>query len=159
MALQAHNVGSVVRYRNIRIRLLPDTATSNVTPIADRELDELITQFSNDNVPLIDIGLVPGTGPAAAALAAEARRYGVTMGSILPIESLSTYGHSVMVVNDRDRAPDPAVLEAAKAAGEKIVFSSGGDGRIDEARFKRRLQAMKAARLVPGDLWIPGNND
>jgi len=157
-ALQAHDPDSVVRYRALKVRLLPDDAASTGTPLADRELDELITQLSNDNVPLIDLGLVPPVGPAAEAFASEARRYGVTPGNALPIEALSRYGRSVFVVNDRDQAPDPAVLQSAKAAGAKIAFSSGGDMKIDEARVKRRLQAIKAAGLVWQDFWVPGKN-
>ena len=157
-ALQAHDPGSVVRYRALKVRLLPDDAASTGTPLADRELDELITRLSNDNVPLIDLGLVPPVGPAGEAFASEARRYGVTPGNALPIEAISRYGRSVFVVNDRDQAPDPAVLQSAKAAGAKIAFSSGGDTKIDEARFKRRLQAIEAARLVWQDFWVPGKN-
>jgi hypothetical protein len=157
-ALQAHNLGSVVRYRALKVRLLPDEAATPGTPLADRELDELITRLSNDNVPLIDLGLVPPAGPATEALASEARRYGVTPGNVLPIEALSRYGRSVLIVNDRDRAPDPAVLQSATAAGATIAFSSGGVTSIDEARLKRRLEAIKAAQLGWQDFWVPGKN-
>lgn len=157
-ALQAHDPGSVVRYRALKVRVLPDGATSTGTPLADRELDELITRLSNDNVPLIDLGLVSPAGSATEALAAEARRYGVTPGSVLPMDALGRYGRSVFIVNDRERAPDPAVLQSAKAAGARIAFSSGGDTSLDEARLKRRLQAIKAAQLVWQDFWVPGKN-
>ena len=58
-ALQAHDPGSVVKYRNMKVRILPDDAAppAGLVPIADRELDQLITQASNDNIPLIDLGL------------------------------------------------------------------------------------------------------
>jgi hypothetical protein len=155
-ALQAHDPGSIVRYRALKVRLLPDGAIGSGTPLADRELDELITQLSNDNVPLIDLGLVPPAGPPTEGLASDARRYGVTPGNVLPIEALSRYGRSLFIVNDRDRAPDPAVLQSAKAAGARIAFSSGGERTIDEARFKRRLQAIKAAQLGWQEFWVPG---
>jgi hypothetical protein len=148
-----------VRYRAIRVRLLPDNLPSLGTPIADRELDELVTQFSNDNLPLIDLGLSAPAGPAAEALARETRRYGITPGALLPIEALARYPRSVFVVNDRDRPVDPAVLRSAKAAGAKIAFSSGGDSHVDEARFKARLLAIKAAGLASTDFWIPGRNN
>jgi hypothetical protein len=153
-ALQAHDPGSVVRFRGLRVRVLPDDLSAPATAVDDRELDELITSLSNDNVPLIDIGLVPPAG-GGAALAAEARRYGLTMATSLPPETLTRLGSSLVVVNDRERAPDVAQLQAAKASGAKIAFSSGGAASIDPARLKRRLLAIKAAGLAWRDLWIP----
>ena len=60
-ALQAHDPGSVVKFRDMKVRILPDDAVApaGLVPIADRELDQLITQASNDNIPLIDLGLSP----------------------------------------------------------------------------------------------------
>ena len=59
-ALQAHDPGSVVKYRNMKVRILPNDATppAGLVPLADRELDQLVTQASDDNIPLIDLGLV-----------------------------------------------------------------------------------------------------
>ena len=62
----------------------------------------------------------------------------------------------MLVIVDRDKAPDVAVLQAAKTAGVKVAFSSGGTSDIDEARLKRRLQAIKAAGLGWKDFWVPG---
>jgi hypothetical protein len=157
-ALQAHDPGSIARYRGLKVRLLPDNAPTPGTPLADRELDELITQLSNDNVPLIDLGLLSPGGADSEAFASEARRYGMTPGGVLPIDALSRYGRSVLVVNDREQAPEPAVLLYAKIARARIAFSSGGESRIDEARLKRRLQAIKTAGLVWRDFWVPGKN-
>ena len=63
-ALQAHDPGSVVKYRNIKVRILPNDAAppAGLVPLADRELDQLVTQASNDNIPLIDLGLAPPSG-------------------------------------------------------------------------------------------------
>ena len=75
-ALQAHDPGSVVKFRNIKVQILPDDAAppAGLVPLADRELDELVTQASNDNIPLIDLGLVPPRG--YRGFWSEARRYG-----------------------------------------------------------------------------------
>jgi hypothetical protein len=43
-AIQAHDPGSVVYFRALRVRVLPDTETSNVPALEDRELDELVTR-------------------------------------------------------------------------------------------------------------------
>jgi hypothetical protein len=74
-----------------------------------------------------------------------------------PADALARAGRSVVIVNDRENAPDPAFLQAAKTAGAKIAFSSGG-ATIDAVRLKRRIQAILAARLSYQDLWIPGKN-
>ncbi len=160
-ALQAHNLGSEVRYRNIKVRRLPDASASIGSPLADREMDELITQFSNDNLALIDLGLVPPDGaapPGADAFHGELRRYGITPGGVFPLDVLRRYGRSVFIVNDRETPIDPATLVSAKSAGAKLAFSSGGDSKIDEARLKARLLAIKAAKLAWSDLWVPGKN-
>jgi hypothetical protein len=156
-ALQAHDPRSVVRFRALRVRVLPDDLPNAGTALDDRELDELITAFSNDNVALIDLGLAaPPEG--AAALAAAVRRYGMTGSFPSAFESLSRSSTSIVVINDRDKPADPSQLQAAKAAGSRVAFSSGGATTIDEARLKRRLQAMKAAGLSWQDLWAPVKN-
>ncbi len=62
----------------------------------------------------------------------------------------------MLVIVDRDKAPDVALLQAAKAAGVKVAFSAGGPHSIDAAQLKRRLQAIKAAGLGWKDFWVPG---
>jgi hypothetical protein len=139
--------------------VLPDTATSTVAPVADRELDELVTRLSNDNYPLIDVGLIPPDGAARQAFETDLRRLGVTAVSGTQVaDALARAKGSVYVVNDRAAVPAPEALLAIKATGAKIVFSSGGEDRLDEARFKQRLQAIRAAKLAWQDFWVPGKN-
>jgi len=156
-ALQAHDPGSIVKYKNIKVKLLPADAAppAGLVPIADRELDELVTQASNDNIPLIDLRLVPPAGDAATFWS-DVRRHGMTVGSELPTGSLQAWPGSVVVVIDKDKAPDVELLKAAKAAGAQVAFSSGGATSVDEARLKARLQAIKAAGLGWKDFWVPG---
>ena len=156
-ALQAHDPGSVVKYRNIKVRILPADAAppAGLVPLADRELDQLITQASNDNIPLIDLGLAPPRDNSDEFWS-DARRHGVLPGSEWPAATLANYRQSVLVISDRDKAPDVDVLKAAQAAGVQVAFSSGGVTRIDEAQLKRRLQAIKAAGLGWKDFWVPG---
>ena len=158
-ALQAHDPASVVKYKNIKVKVLPKDAPppAGLVPLADRELDELITQASNDNIPLIDLGLAPPSGDATAFWS-DARRHGLMPGSELPVGSLEKFPGTVVVVVDRDKAPDVGLLKSAKAAGAKVAFSSGGATQIDESRLKARLQAIKAAGLDWKDFWIPGRN-
>jgi hypothetical protein len=159
VAIQAHDPASVVRYRNIRVRLLPDDAPSLGTPIADPELDALITRLSNANYPLIDVGLKPAAGAAAARLADAARFFGMTIGPWPEAAQATVPRDGLTVVYDNDTAPDPtAALQAAKAKGRKILFSSAGAATLDAARVKRRLQAIEAAKLTWQDLWVPGKD-
>jgi hypothetical protein len=156
-ALQAHDPGSVVRYRNMKVRLLPNDAAppAGLVPLADRELDQLVTQASNDNIPLIDLGLAPPPGDAAGFWS-DARRHGVMPGSELGAGALEKFPGSVVVIVDRDKAPDVDLLKSAKAAGAKVAFSSGAVTSIDAARLKARLVAIKAAGLGWKDFWVPG---
>jgi hypothetical protein len=157
IALQAHDPGSVVKYKNIEVKLLPDDAAppAGVVPIADRELDELITQASNDNIPLIDLGLAPPANDADRFWR-DIRRYGMQPGSVYSADALIKIPASIVIVVDNEKAPDVNFLKSAKAAGAMIVFSSGGTTQIDEARLKTRLQAIKAAGLRWQDFWVPG---
>lgn len=160
-ALQCHDPKSVVRFRNLKVRLLPDDAPSLGEPMADRKLDELITQFSDRNLALIDLGIEPGTAELMQAQATAAREFGVTLGYTIPSESLaiSRFGASAPVVlfNDRDAPPSVELLKAAKANKAKVAFSSGGVSRLDPDRLKKRLEAMLAAGLEWRDIWVPGD--
>jgi hypothetical protein len=154
-ALQAHDPGSVVKYRNMKVRILPDHAAPPVglTPIADRELDQLITQASNDNIPLIDLGLSAQDGSSAEDFARQARHYGMLP---LRIQDLPQMAGSIAVLVDRDRGPDVELLRNLKAKGYRVAFSSGGATSFDEAQLKRRLRAIRDAGLDWKDFWVPG---
>jgi hypothetical protein len=153
-ALQAHDPGSIVKYRNMKVKILPDDAVppAGVVSIADAELDKLVTEASDQNVPLIDLGLSP---PASGAddFWSAARRYGVLP---MAIQQIPSIGGSVAVLIDRDRGPDVELLKSLKAKGYRVAFSSGGATSFDEAQLKRRLQAIKDAGLGWKDFWVPG---
>jgi hypothetical protein len=154
-ALQAHDPGSIVKYRNMKVRILPHDAAppAGLVPIADRELDELITQASNDNIPLIDLGLSAPDGGSSEEFDRQARRYGVLP---MRIQDLPQMAGSTAVLVDRDRGPDVELLKSLKAKGYRVAFSSGGATGFDEAQLKRRLKAIKDAGLGWKDFWVPG---
>ncbi len=156
-ALQAHDPGSVVKYKNIRVKLLPDDAKPppEIHAVQDPEFEELLTQASNDNIPLIDLAQPPATGDVEMFWRAV-RRNGFTWGSELPDFSLASIPASVVIIVDTDSAPDVELLKAAKAAGAKVAFSSGTSAGVSEKRLKARLQAIKAAGLGWKDFWVPG---
>ena len=153
-ALQAHDPGSVVKYRNMKVKILPDDTPppNGLKPIADAELDQLVTKASNDNIPLIDVGLsAPATG--AEEFWSQARRYGVWP---LALQQVPAIAGSVAVLVDRDRGPDVELLKSLKARGYRVAFSSGGADSFDEGQLKRRLQAIRDAGLGWKDFWVPG---
>ena len=69
---------------------------------------------------------------------------------------LAWHSDSVVIVVDDEKPPSVDLLKAAKAAGAKVAFSSGGATEVDEARLKARLEAIKAAGLGWKDFWVPG---
>ena len=156
-ALQAHDPGSVVKYRNMKVKILPADAAppAGLVPIADAELEKLVTLASDKNIPLIDLGLTPPAGDASAFWS-QVRRLGMTPGSAFTATALSEAPGSVLVVVDRDSAPDVALLKAAKAAGVKVAFSSGGATSVDESKLGARLRAINEAGLGWKDFWVPG---
>lgn len=153
-ALQAHDPGSIVRYRNIKVKLLANDLETPGIAEQDREMDRLLTQFANSNHALIDVGIKAATGEFAEKQAAIGRELGLTI-----VEAnLASTPAELLVVNDRNQAPSVDALKVAKANGFKIVFSSGGDTAVDKARIKARLQAIEAAGLSWEDLWVPGKS-
>ena len=154
-ALQAHDPGSIVKYRNMKVRILPSAATppAGLIPIADRELDQLITQASDANIPLIDLGLSAPDGGSSEEFDRQARRYGVLP---MRIQDLPQMAGSIAVLVDRDRGPDVELLKSLKARGYRVAFSSGGAVSFDESQLKRRLLAIKDTGLDWKDFWVPG---
>jgi hypothetical protein len=156
-ALQAHDPGSVVKYRNMKVRILPnDTAPpARLIPLADTELDQLVTQASNDNIPLIDLGLVATDGDDVA-FQSHTMRLGMTPILKFSPAAIGKRPASLLLIRDDEQAPSVEALKAAKAAGIKVAFGSDRVSEIDEAKLKRRLQAIKEAGLGWKDFWVPG---
>src|SRR5688572_19530336 len=153
-ALQAHDPGSVVKYRNMRVKVLPADAAlpPGLVPIEDRELDRLITQASNDNIPLIDMELTPASATEVEKFWRDARRYGVTP---LRMHEQPRMGPNVVMFVDRMKSPEPDALAKLKNSGWRMAFISDAHG-FDEAQLKRRLMTIKAAGLGWKDFWVPG---
>ncbi len=155
-ALQGHDPDSVVRFRNLRVRIIDPAVRSSTAPIADLELDELISFFSDKNFPLIDLGIEPVNPSLRAIQRRDARHFGLTLGYEVPV-SVDYLPANVALFMDRDTPVTAAELKRAKRAGQKIAFSSGGDTWLNPNRIKARLQAMKNAGLAWRDLWVPGD--
>jgi len=154
--LQAHDPGSVVKYRNMKVKILPDDAPppAGLVPLADPELDELIGWASDKNIPLIDLGLDAPPGNAED-FGSDLRRHGFT--SIRSFRDPTNIPGSLVMIFDSGNGPDVGLLKAAKAVGVKVAFSSKpGTRKIDDAQIKRRLQNIREAGLGWKDFWVPG---
>ena len=157
-ALQGHDPKSVVKFRNLRVLVLPDTEASLTGPMTDLELDELIGYFSDKNHALIDFGITETNPALRTAQRTSARRLGYTLGYEWPEGSfdLNNLPAEVAMFTDQYAPPKVADLKRAKKDGKKIAFSSGGDTWLSPTRVKARLQALKSAGLEWSDLWVPG---
>lgn len=156
-ALQAHDPSSVVRFKDIKVKILPNDAAppDGLVPLADPELDKLVTQASNDNIPLIDLGLHPPQGDPTVFWS-DVRRHGMTPGVAFANVAQTRPASGLLLVVDDKQAPSVDLLKAAKAASVGVVFNDGGQTSVDEAQLKRRLQAIQGAGLGWKDFWVPG---
>ena len=79
-ALQGHDPGSTVSYRNLRVRMLPDDLTSPGTPAPDENLARLYVELAAQNFPLMDLHVHLKQKLTLEQALARARVYGVTYG-------------------------------------------------------------------------------
>ena len=127
-ALQAHDPASVVKYRNMKVRILPDDTAppAGLVPIADAELDQLVGQASNDNIPLIDLDLAP---PASGADAfwSDARRY-------------RRYARLCLAARSARWPPWLNTRDRGSRQGTRCRPIAGGEGRRHQGRLQRRRE-------------------
>jgi hypothetical protein len=156
-ALQAHDPTSVVKFRNIKVKAVAERRRAARGPRASRRPRARRARHPGieRQHSLIDLGLAAPPGDAAAFWS-DVRRHGMSVVSEFPTDALRKWPGSIVVIVDKERAPDVALLKAAKTAGAKVAFSSGGTTQVDEARLKARLRAIKEAGLVWQDFWVPG---
>lgn len=79
-ALQCHDPGSVVAYKNIKVMPLSDTLSTPGTPPDDLEFEKKIIDLSSENFPLIDYHTHLKGGLTREEALAHARYYGFTYG-------------------------------------------------------------------------------
>lgn len=79
-ALQCHDPGSTVAYKNIRVKPLADDLPSPGTPPSDLAFEEQIVRLATDNFPLIDLHTHLKGGMSEEDALAQARKYGYTYG-------------------------------------------------------------------------------
>ncbi len=79
-ALQCHDPGSVVYYRNLKVKPLPDDFPTPGEPLNDPEFDKKIIDLAAKNFPLVDLHVHIKGGLTVEQALANARKYGFTYG-------------------------------------------------------------------------------
>jgi len=98
-ALQGHDPGSTVYYRNIRVKPLPDDLPTPGRPPSDLELDARVVKLSSRNFPLMDLHVHLKEGLTIDQAMAKSREYGFTYGIAVNCGLMMPY-------------PDEAAVEA-----------------------------------------------
>jgi hypothetical protein len=79
-ALQGHDPGSTVYYKNIKVKPLPDDLPTPGTPLQDAALDARLISLAQNNFPLMDLHVHLKGGLTMEQALAHARKYGFTYG-------------------------------------------------------------------------------
>ncbi len=79
-ALQGHDPGSEVHYKNIKVKPLAEDLPTPGTPPEDLEFEKQLIDLASGNFPLIDLHVHIKGGLTMEAALANARKYGFTYG-------------------------------------------------------------------------------
>ena len=79
-ALQCHDPGSTVYFKNIKIKTLPDDADTPGTPPDDREFEKQLIDLAAGNLPLTDLHVHAKGGLSIEKAIENAQKYGFTYG-------------------------------------------------------------------------------
>ncbi|MBN1480165.1 DUF1080 domain-containing protein [candidate division KSB1 bacterium] len=79
-ALQGHDPGSTVFYKNIKVKPLPDDLATPGIPLEDAKYDSLLITLAQKNFPLLDLHVHLKGGLIMEQALAHARQYGFTYG-------------------------------------------------------------------------------
>ncbi|MCJ7812431.1 DUF1080 domain-containing protein, partial [bacterium] len=79
-ALQCHDPNSVVYYKNIKVKPLPDDLPTPGTPPKDLEFETRLINIAGGNLPLMDLHVHIKGGLTMEAALENARKYGFTYG-------------------------------------------------------------------------------
>ncbi len=79
-AFQCHDPGSVVYYKNIKVKPLADDLPTPGTPLEDLEFEKKLIDLASQNFPLIDLHTHLKGGMTEEEALANARKYGFTYG-------------------------------------------------------------------------------
>jgi hypothetical protein len=159
-ALQCHDPGSVVAYKNIKVKPLADDLPTPGTPPEDLEFEEQIVSLATDNIPLIDFHTHLKGGLTREEALAHARSYGFNYGIAVNCglkmgfetdDSLKAYLDAF--------EPTPLAWHAMQAEGREWLdlFSDESRERFDYVFTDAMTWTNN--RGVRQRLWIPEETD
>ncbi|MBI1178563.1 DUF1080 domain-containing protein [bacterium] len=138
-ALQGHDAGSVVFYRNIEVKPLPDNLPTPGTPTDDPAFDAKIIQLSDDNFPLLDLDVQLGHGLTLDGAMANARRFGYTYGFVFSGPLPASFRKPLNAfVGFKATEPQALNLLAGLAPGtfDYVIastgYATGNEGRVSD---------------------------
>ncbi len=79
-ALQGHDPDSIVQYKDIRVKILPDNLPTPGKPLDDTEFEKKIVELGRKNFPLLDLHVHLKGGLTAEDIMETGRKYGYTYG-------------------------------------------------------------------------------
>ncbi len=159
-AFQCHDPGSVVAYKNIKVKPLADDLPTPGTPPVDLEFEKKIVDLSSQNFPLIDFHTHLKGGITREEALAHARSYGFSYGIAVNCglkmgfetdDSLKTYLDAF--------EPTPYAWHAMQAEGREWLdlFSDESRERFDYAFTDAMTWTNN--RGVRQRLWMPEETD
>ncbi len=159
-AFQCHDPGSVVAYKNIKVKPLADDLPTPGTPPEDLEFEEQIVRLATDNIPLIDFHTHLKGGLTREEALAHARSYGFNYGIAVNCglkmgfesdDSLNAYLDAF--------EPTPLAWHAMQAEGREWLdlFSDESRERFDYVFTDAMTWTNN--RGVRQRLWIPEETD
>lgn len=159
-ALQCHDPGSRVSYRNIRVKPLPDDLATPGKAQEDEEYEKLLIDLAESNFPMVDLHVHLKGGLSLDKAAANARLYGFT------------YGYAVncglgMGLEDNDQVNEYLAgfglpnnsWHAMQAEGREWqeLFSTDVIGKFDYVFTDAMTWTNKDGKRMR--LWIPGETE
>jgi histidinol phosphatase-like PHP family hydrolase len=155
-AFQCHDPGSVVYYKNIRVRPLPDDLPSPGTPPEDLEFEKKLIDLAAGNFPLVDLHVHLKGGLTRSEALDNARKYGFTYGLAVNCGLKMGYETDSALRRYLDQFEDvPLAWHGMQAEGREWVdlFSEETVTRFDYVFTDAMTWTNDEGRRMR--LWIP----
>jgi hypothetical protein len=159
-AFQCHDPGSVVHFKNIRVKPLPDDLPTPGTPPDDLEFEKKILDLSAQNFPLIDLHTHLKGGMSQEEALTQARRYGYTYGMAVNCGiKMGFETDSALQAYLDSHVPSPFTWHAMQAEGREWVelFSEESRSRFDYVFTDAMTWTNDNGKRMR--LWIAGETE
>jgi len=159
-AFQCHDPGSVVAYKNIKVKPLADDLPTPGTPPEDLEFEAQIVKLASDNFPLIDLHTHLKGGLIREEALAHARSYGYTYGIAVNCGIKMGFETEEELLNYLDTfEPTPFAWHAMQAEGREWLelFSDESRERFDYAFTDAMTWTNDNGKRMR--LWIPSETE